>query len=197
VTLTFMFDLLSQNISLGCICCMVCIRILIFHISVCCDKTYPWLPTGLTLWPSPLCLTYLQKIWTLTISFEWYLLGLWDLTRVFLETFPWVATDLNLWHWPWSLAYILKNLNLVITFEWYALGLGYFIWVFLATRPFPGLLLAIFRDVITVMKQVVTLAFDLLFKSVNVDMAVNGIWYSRGHLNFCLKSNSYFFLSTF
>jgi hypothetical protein len=68
LSLTFVFALLTENFNLGCIFWMVCIRILIVHMSVCCDKIDLWVPTGLILWPSPLCLTDRQKI-TLAISF--------------------------------------------------------------------------------------------------------------------------------
>jgi hypothetical protein len=51
--------------------------------SACCDKPFPWVSTGLTLWPWPFCLTdYL----TLAISFEWYVQELWYFTWVFLDT---------------------------------------------------------------------------------------------------------------
>jgi hypothetical protein len=53
VTLTLVFDLFIQNLSHGYNFWMVCTKTLIFHMSVCCDKTFPWVPTGLTLWPWP------------------------------------------------------------------------------------------------------------------------------------------------
>jgi hypothetical protein len=49
VTLTLVLDLLIQNFNLGYIFWMVCTRTLIFHMSVCCDKTFQWVPTGETL----------------------------------------------------------------------------------------------------------------------------------------------------
>jgi hypothetical protein len=70
---------------------MVSTRPLIVKISIPCDKTFPWVPKDFTLQPWSCCMTYLLKTLTLAISFEWYVLGLWYFSSVFLVmTFPWV-----------------------------------------------------------------------------------------------------------
>jgi hypothetical protein len=71
VTLTLVFDLHVENFSLVYIFRIVWTRTLIFHASIPCDKTFPWVQYFLTLWPWPWCLTYLLKMLTLVISFEW------------------------------------------------------------------------------------------------------------------------------
>jgi hypothetical protein len=88
---------------------MVCTRTLIFHTSICCDKTFPLVPTRLTFWPLSLCLTNLQKTLTLAISLELY--ELWYFMWVFLEKRPFLyyqqirPCDLDLGVWPtyWKL----------------------------------------------------------------------------------------------
>jgi hypothetical protein len=65
---------------------MVCTRASIFHMSVPCGKTFPWVPNCLTMWPWPWCLTYLLKTLTLAITFKWYVLGRRYFTWVFLVT---------------------------------------------------------------------------------------------------------------
>jgi hypothetical protein len=120
VTLTFMFDLLTENLNVGCIFWMVCIRVLIFHTSVCCIKAFPWVATSLTLWPWPLCLTKLQKTLTLAISFEWYALGLRYFTLLFLETRPslYLALSTNRFDLVTFVFDLhIKTLTLFITFE--------------------------------------------------------------------------------
>jgi hypothetical protein len=42
VTLTLMFDLLIKNFNLGYNFQMICTRMLIFHMSVFCDKIFSW-----------------------------------------------------------------------------------------------------------------------------------------------------------
>jgi hypothetical protein len=44
VTLTLMFDSLTTNFNLGYNFQMVCTRMLIFHMSVPCDKIFSWVP---------------------------------------------------------------------------------------------------------------------------------------------------------
>jgi hypothetical protein len=49
VTLTLVFDIHIENFNYAYIFLMVCTRTLIFHLSVCCDKSFQGVPTGLTL----------------------------------------------------------------------------------------------------------------------------------------------------
>jgi hypothetical protein len=49
VTLTLVFDLITENFNLSFIVWMVCTRILIFHMRVPCNKNFLWVPTDLTL----------------------------------------------------------------------------------------------------------------------------------------------------
>jgi hypothetical protein len=119
---------------------MVCTRMLIFHMSVSCDKIFSWVPKFLTMWPWPWCLTYLLKTLILAITFKRYVLGCWYFTWVFLVTrsFHGYQNVLTLWLWPWCLTLLLKTLTLAITFKWYVLGCWYFTWVFLVTRSLHG-----------------------------------------------------------
>jgi hypothetical protein len=73
--LTLTFDLLIENFNIGYIFWLISTKALAFHVSVSCDKTFLWVPTNMTFWP-----------WCLT--FEWYILGLWYFTWVFLVTKP-------------------------------------------------------------------------------------------------------------
>ena len=68
VTLTLVFDLLIKNFNLGHNTFMVSIRALIFHMSVPCDKTFPWVPTDLTL---TLEFDLLVENFNLAIFFDW------------------------------------------------------------------------------------------------------------------------------
>jgi hypothetical protein len=70
VTFTVVFDGLKEKFNLGYIFWKVCTRTFIFHTSVSWDKIIPWVPTNLTLWPWPLCLTCILKTLTLAITFE-------------------------------------------------------------------------------------------------------------------------------
>jgi hypothetical protein len=82
----------------------------------------------LTLWLWPWCLNYLFETLIMSISFEWYLLGLliFYMTVPCDKTFLMVPIDLTLWLWPWCLTYLLKTLTMIISFEWYILWLRYF-----------------------------------------------------------------------
>jgi hypothetical protein len=66
LTLTYVFDLLIEKFNLGYIFSMVGSTVLIFHMSVPCNKTFPWMQTNLTFWPW--CLTYLLKSLSMVIS---------------------------------------------------------------------------------------------------------------------------------
>jgi hypothetical protein len=98
---------------------MICIRALIFHMSISCDMTFLWVPKFLTLWLWPRCLTYL-----LTYSKHvFWLVGTRALTFHMSvpcnKTFSWVQKNLTLWLWLWYLTYLLKTLTLAISFKWY------------------------------------------------------------------------------
>jgi hypothetical protein len=89
VTLTLVFDLYNENFNHVYIFWIICTRT--YNMSVCCNKSFQWVPTGLTLCPWPLFLTYFLKTFNLTVSFhslDWYghVLELWYCTWVFLET---------------------------------------------------------------------------------------------------------------
>ena len=58
VTLTLKFDLLLKNFNLGHSFLTRRVRLFILHMYIPCDKTFPWVPTFLTLWPWPWRLTY-------------------------------------------------------------------------------------------------------------------------------------------
>ena len=57
---------------------------LIFHMSIPCDKNFPWVRLFLTLWPWPGSLTHYLKTLTLPITFEQWVLELWYFTWVFI-----------------------------------------------------------------------------------------------------------------
>jgi hypothetical protein len=71
ITLTLVLDLLIKNFNHGYNFWIISIRVLTFHYSIPCDKTYPWVPKFLTLWPWSWYLTYLLKI-KLIIFKYWY-----------------------------------------------------------------------------------------------------------------------------
>ena len=66
VTLTF--GLLLKNFNLGHSFLTRRGRAFILHMYIRCDKTFPWLPKFLTLWPWPWSLTYFYKTLTLAIA---------------------------------------------------------------------------------------------------------------------------------
>ena len=59
------------------------VRDLIFHMSIPIRKTFPWIPTILTLWSWLCTLTYFLRTLNLLITVEHRVLELWYLTRVF------------------------------------------------------------------------------------------------------------------
>ena len=61
-------------------------RALIFHMSIPCDKTFPWVPLFFTLWPWLWSLTYFLKTLTLLITFEKWVLEISYCTWAFLLT---------------------------------------------------------------------------------------------------------------
>jgi hypothetical protein len=83
--LTLKLDLLIENFNIGYIFWLISTKALTFHMSVSCDKTFLLVPTNMTFWPW--CLNLLKTL-TLAITFEWYILGLWYFTWVFLVIKP-------------------------------------------------------------------------------------------------------------
>jgi hypothetical protein len=141
----------------------------IFHMSVPCDKTFPWVPKKFTLWPWPWCLTYLLKTFTLAISFEWYVLWIWYFTWLFLVTRPFSGyqqvwpCDLDFYVWPtfckFNLSYIflivrirflLFHMNVCCdkTFPWVPTGLTLWSWPLRFTDLHKNLTLAIYATII-------------------------------------------------
>ena len=78
-------------------------RALIFHMSIPCDKTFPWIPF---FYPWPWSLTFFFKTLTLQIAFEQWVLELWNFTWVFFVIRPFsgyhyfLPCDLDLGVWP-------------------------------------------------------------------------------------------------
>ena len=114
-------------------------RTLIFHMSIPCDKTFPWVSLFITLWPWPWSLTNFLKTLTLLWIFEQWVLEFWYFTWVFL-----VIRPLHGYHFFYPVTLTLefdpffKTLTLLITFEQWVLELWYFTWVFLVIKPFRG-----------------------------------------------------------
>ena len=75
--------LLSETLTLFITFETVSARALIFHMSILCDKTFPWVPLFFTQWPWPWSLTHFYKTLTLQITFEQWVLELWYFTWVF------------------------------------------------------------------------------------------------------------------
>ena len=91
---------------------IVSARAFIFHMNISCDKTFPWIPIFLILWPWPWSLIHLLKTSTLLFTFElWVLeLFLFHMSIPCDMTFPWFN-------------YFLINIRA-----------SYCTWAFLATR---------------------------------------------------------------
>ena len=85
-------------------------RALIYHMSIPCDKTFPWVPLFFTMWPWPWSLTHFKKTLTLLITFEQWVLELWYFTWVSLVIKPFRGYHyfFTLWPWPESLTYFFK-----------------------------------------------------------------------------------------
>jgi hypothetical protein len=85
-------------------------------------RPFPWVPKNLTLWHWLWCLTYLLKTLTLAVSFEWYVLGPWYFTRVFLMT---IYLDLFMG------TKIFHLLNLILVFDLLIeyFNFGYIFWM--------------------------------------------------------------------
>jgi hypothetical protein len=83
-----------------------------FTVSVPCDKTFPWVPKNLTLWPWHCCLTYIMKTLSMPIMYEdWYF------TSVFCndKSFHCVPTGFTLW--PLCLTYLIY-FSKTLTWAW-------------------------------------------------------------------------------
>jgi hypothetical protein len=146
---------------------------LIFHISICCDKSFQWVPISLTLWPWTLCLIYLLKTLSLAISFECYTLEFWYFTWVFVVTKPFRGYQ-QVRPWPLWLTDLQKNFNL-----------GYKFWM-VCTKTLILLERSLRQDLplSTNRFDLVTLVFDLHigcvhnFTSGKDDVCTNGYyWY--------------------
>ena len=110
------------------------VRALIFHMSIPCEKTFPWVPLFFTLWPWPRSLTYFLKNLTLLITFEHWVLELWYFIWVIIVTRSFqryqhffLPYDLDLGVWPT----FQKTLSLPITFGQWVLEL----WCFFMSIP--------------------------------------------------------------
>ena len=138
VTLTLEFDLLFKNFNLANNFWTVSTRALIFHMSIPCDKTFPWIP--LFFFPVTLTLEFdlLFKNFNLANNF-WIVSAralIFHMSIPCYKTFQWVPLFFTLLPWPWSLTYFFKTLTLLITFdELWVLELWYFTWVVLVIRP--------------------------------------------------------------
>ena len=110
VTLTLEFDLFSENFNFANNFWIVSARALLFHMSIPCNKTFPWVPfflsCDLTLEFDP----FLKPL-NLLITFEQWLLELWYFTWVSFVIRPFRGYHLffTLWTWPESLTYFLKT----------------------------------------------------------------------------------------
>ena len=68
------------NFNLDNIYWTVSARILIFHMSISCDKTFPLVPLLVTMWPRPWSCTHCLKTLSLIITFKPWVLKLWYFT---------------------------------------------------------------------------------------------------------------------
>ena len=77
----------------------------IFHMSIPCDKTFPWVPLFFTLWPWPSSLAHFLKTLTLPITFIQWVLERWYFTWIFPVIRPFggyhyfLPCDLDLGDW--------------------------------------------------------------------------------------------------
>ena len=107
--LSFCHSLWNFNLAYN--CWTVSARALIFHMSIPCDKTFPWVPLFFTLWSWLWSLTHFVKTFTLLITFEQWVLELWYFKCVFLVMRPFcgyhyfLPCDLDCGVWPifWKL----------------------------------------------------------------------------------------------
>ena len=76
-------------------------RALIFHMSIPCEKIFPWVPLFLTLWPWLWSLTFLKTL-NLTYNFWTVKLELWYFTWEFLKIRPSRGYQCVFSLWPWS-----------------------------------------------------------------------------------------------
>jgi hypothetical protein len=153
MTLTLVLDLHIENINHAYIFWKVCSRILMFvvtnpFIGYQQDWHLHWVPTRLTLWPWPFCLTYLLKTLTLAVSCEWYVLGLLIFHRSVLwdKIPPWVPTGLTL---TLTIDLHIENFNFCYNFQIVCTRT----WIYHDCSLWQGLSMA--NDVTTIIEQVI------------------------------------------
>ena len=76
-------------------------RASIFHMNIPYDKTFPWVPLYLTLWPWRLNFYLANNFWTVSDR-----ASIFHMNIPYDKTFPWVPLYLTLW--PWRLTRFLK-----------------------------------------------------------------------------------------
>ena len=91
-------------------------RLFIFHMSIPCDETFPWVPLFFTLWPGHLThflKTYLaNNFWTVSArAVIFHMIIPCD------KTFPWVLLFCLMWLWPWCLSFYLANNLYKVSFD--------------------------------------------------------------------------------
>ena len=111
-------------------------RALIFHMSIPFEKTFPLVPTFVTL---NIWLNYIMKTLILLLTLEQWVQSFDNPQEYSL----WQGLSVNtnfftFWPWPLSLAYFLKTLTLLITFQHWMpqFSYMYFTWIFLMIRSF-------------------------------------------------------------
>ena len=89
----------------------VSVRVLIFHMSIPCDKTFPWLPLFFTLWPWLWVWPIFLKTLTLLITFEQWVLVLYHMSisneHWYQDICP--CNRDHLWNWPLSGAFVFHK----------------------------------------------------------------------------------------
>jgi hypothetical protein len=114
---TLVFDLLIKSFNRG---YKVSTRALIFHMSIPCDKSFPWVFKIFDL--VTLTFVFYLLIENFNFGFNFRIVStralIFHMNIPFDKTFPWVPMFLNLWPWPWCFTYLLKTLTMAIFFDW-------------------------------------------------------------------------------